>query len=138
MGERIDEQRIAATRRAEEAEEAQERAERELKAIEESAELAIYKHSKVVGLTNGRELLALMEDINSRAAVDRLVQEKGSKEIADGELRTMTESLRRGVGERQQTLTEDKPGARKPKELSEADTGLPEDELLELAGVTTG
>lgn len=134
LGERIDEQRVAATRRAEDAEEAQERAEGELKSLSESAALAIYKHKRVVGLTNGGSLLALMEDITSKAAVDKLVQEKGSKGIADGELRDMTEHLKRGVTERPQELTEDKPASRM-NVPSEADTGLPGNEMLELAGV---
>jgi hypothetical protein len=136
LGERIDEQRKAAALRAEEAEEAKEKAQKQLEDLKEAHELSVYKHDRVVGLTNGRELLALMEDVNSKAAVDRLVREKGSREIADGELRTMTQSLKRGIGERSQSLTEDKP-AKQPA-LSKADTGLEEDEMLELAGVTTG
>ena len=137
LGERIDEQRIAAMRRAEDAEQALEDVEKKLEVLQEQSEMDIYKYKKVAGLTNSGELLALMEGVCSKAAVDRLVHEKGSRDIADGELRTMRESLRRGVSEPRQTLTEDKLASASTR-LVASETGLPEDELLELAGVTGG
>lgn len=70
------------------------------------AELDAYKAKKVVGLVNSSNVLGLLEDVSSRADVDKVVSRHGSMEISDPNLREMRRHLQRGNGDMQE-LTED-------------------------------
>jgi hypothetical protein len=138
LGERIDEQREAAALRAEEAEaEAAKKIAEAEQLVEEAhderdqARLEAYKHEKVVGLPNGREVLALLENVDSRAAVDRLVAEKGSTGVSDGVLQEQVENLRRGKTGR--SLNEERPAI--PSGPSKDDLGQDMADMRRLAGI---
>ena len=135
LGERIDEQRGAASLRVEELEKERDEAVARATLAEEKLGLEVYKHEKVVGLTNGRELLALMEDVTSKAAVDKVVKSRGATEIADGELATMRDKLFRGIsdaaGMRQELTEDNKPPSGQKKD----DLGNDMDEMRQLAGI---
>lgn len=62
----------------------------------EDAELEVYKRDKVVGLTNGRELIGLMESVHDRAGVDELVGKNGLTEVRDPVLQRMRNKLGKG------------------------------------------
>jgi hypothetical protein len=100
---RADASLAEADERAEKAEamlvEAQERADR--------AELDAYKAKKVAGLVNSSSVMGLLEDVASRADVDKVVARHGSMEISDPELREMRRKLQRGQGD-ERDLTEDR------------------------------
>ncbi len=141
LGERIDEQHSAATLRVEDAEaEAakaivdRDSALRQVTLAEEKLELEVYKHDKVVGLANGRQLLNLMEDLDSSEAVDRLVSKKGAKDVPDAELAEMRRNLSKGVSERQE-LTEDR-GKKGGKPRVKDELGHDMDEMRHLSGIS--
>lgn len=101
IGEKLDDRRkIAEERvrelehRVEEAETKSSAAERLAEDIKSESELAIYKHEKVAGLTNSRELLPLLEGLTDRGKVDELVAKKGTTMVSDAAL----EKARRSVG----------------------------------------
>ena len=100
---RADDRLAESDARAEKAEallvEAEERA--------DQAELDAYKANKVAGLVNSSSVLGLLEDVSSRADVDKVVAKHGSMEISDPLLRDMRRSLQRGHGDEQE-LTEDR------------------------------
>lgn len=149
VGMEADAQRENAESRVVEAEEALQEAARESKQeLKEAAErveesekkldFEVYKHERVVGLANGRELLGLLEDTSSRAGVDRLVTEKGAGSISDGELAKARRTLQRGTGERQgktelNESTDQSPVSPKKDDLGN-DMGL----MARLAGVVKG
>ena len=135
LGERIDEQRDTASLRAGDLERDNAEAVEKARLAEEKLELEVYKHDKVVGLTNGRELLSLMEDMTSKVAVDRVVKSKGSTEVSDGDLNAMRKNLFKGISDNGgvQELTEDnKPPARSRKQ---DDLGNDMGEMRTLAGI---
>ena len=147
---RIDGQRVAAERDAEGLIEAREAAERELqeakaemeqrvRAAEELAEevkrereIEIYKREKVAGLTNGRELLGLMEGIDSEAVVDRLVEQRGERGMRDSELERMREELARG----RSAYDDSKLAPLNEEEEREDGFLMPLDHVRRLAGIT--
>jgi len=95
--------------------------------------LAAYKAAKVEGLANGRELLGLLEDVTSQAAVDDVVRRRGRAEVGDGDLREMRRHLQRGRGD-VQDLSED----RQPKAGGSGQTdefGVPWSNMQKLAGI---
>jgi hypothetical protein len=102
VGIRADTQLQEAEARAEKADKKRKTAVEELEEAEKRFEVDKYKYEKVASLSNGRELLGLLEDVESKAAVDRLVSKRGRDDISDGELADMRRKLRRGVGERQE------------------------------------
>jgi len=135
VGMEADSQRQDAESRVEEAEKERDNALEEATNAEAKLELEVYKHDKVVGLSNGRELLGLMEDITSRAAVDRLVTKDGVKDVSERRLADARKSLQRGVGERQEKeqLNEGVRASRSPKKDDLGnDMGL----MKRLAGVS--
>lgn len=94
-----------------EADERAERAEALLVEAQEratQAELDAYKAKKVVGLVNSSSVMGLLEDVTSRADVDKVVARHGSMEISDPDLREMRRRLQRGSGD-ERDLTEDRP-----------------------------
>ena len=101
------------------------------------ADLTVYKHDKVAGLTNGRALLALMEGVADRAKVDELVAERGTTMVSDAELQKVRAAAARGhVGSRSE-LNEDE--ALRPSAQGDADPvfdriGTSLDEASRLAG----
>jgi len=117
VGMEADAQREDAESRVNEAEAEAKQALEEAKAAERKLEIEVYKHDKVVGLANGRQLLDLMEDVTSEAVVDRLVTEKGVRDVSEQRLADARRKLQRGVGERQEkeTLNEDRDKPRSPR-----------------------
>ena len=81
-----EEQRTSAVQDAEEAQ-------RKLAESEERHGLELYKRDKVAGLSNGRELLSLLEAVQDRGGVDRVVELRGSRTMRDGELEAMRHSV---------------------------------------------
>lgn len=150
LGQRIDEQRINETsemsdkiseleKMLEEANEVAESAKTEANEVAENArklvenaELEVYKRDKVVGLTNGRRLIGLMESIHDRAGVDELVDKQGSTVVEDPELQRMRYNLSKGKTGSGIRLEEelDKPNKKKTDEL-----GNDVSSLARLAGI---
>lgn len=118
--------------RVEEAEEEAKSAKERADLAEDKLKLQTYKYEKVAGLTNGRKLLSLLEDVSSKDAVDRLVSDKGIQGISDPELRSMRERLQRGSGERQEITEEMQKRSSKPVPGMD---GI-DDDTLRLAGIT--
>lgn len=114
LGERIEEQRIGENEEArEEISELQAKLEEaidqskagqaeakklqeEIDSLKETHEVELYKRDKVVGFTNGRELIGLMESVHDRAGVDEFVEERGLREMADPELARMRRNFQKG------------------------------------------
>jgi hypothetical protein len=138
IGTEADTQRQDAEGRVQEAEEGREKALEEAKEAKRTLEIEVYKHDKVVGLANGRELLDLLEDVTSEAVVDRLVTEKGVRDVSESRLAEARKQLQRGSGERQErnTLNEAN-GDRKPASRKTDDLGNSMDFMKRLAGLST-
>jgi len=151
LGERIDEQRI---KEVGEANEKIEELERELeemredvstaksdakavrdeaKKLVEDAELEVYKRDKVVGYTNGRELIGLMENIHDRDVVDDVVGKNGLTGMRDPELQRMRESLFKGKTSKTMQLDE---SSQKPKIVKKDEFGNDMAEMVKLAGIS--
>lgn len=79
---------------------------RDLAEARAAADLAAYKAESVAGLTNGRELMGLLEGVASIDEVDRLVRQRGRTTMGDGQLERMRAQLTRGQG-RPATLEEE-------------------------------
>lgn len=87
--------------------------------VQGKAALDLYKHEKVAGLSNSRELLALMEGIADRAKVDELVARRGTTMVSDAELEQARKAVGRGhVGARSELNEEE---ARRPGIRGDAD-----------------
>lgn len=151
LGERIDEQRRAELDEADskisdleqsvqnainEASEAKlnakeiiESAKREL----DEANLKAYKLEKVARFSNGRELMALMEDVHDRSRVDTLISERGLTEMGDPDLQRMRKSLGKGQVN-SKPLVEEKT----PKKRIITDLGHDVSEMTLLAGIPQG
>lgn len=97
----------------------------------EAAHLRVYKLEKVVGLPNGRKLLGLMESVQDREAVDRIVAEEGVTRMSDPELERMKQIVK-GRFSKGMQLEEDtrKSGGSKLNEL-----GQDMDDLAVLSGI---
>lgn len=134
IGEEVDGQLKEANRRLLEAEEERDTALLEAKEASEKLDTEVYKHSKVVGLSNGRELLDLMEDVTSKGAVDKLVSKRGVGFVSDGDLAEMRKKLGRGRGERQQ-MNEGESQSERPQTAEERMSRTNMDEMAKLAGI---
>jgi chromosome segregation ATPase len=150
LGQRIDSQRIAEVEEANEeissleselkeavdqkeaAESKFEEARREFDNLMEEKELANYKLEKVAGLTNGRELIGLMESVHDRAGVDEMVEKRGLREVADPELQRMRESLGKGRTGKSMRI-EEEATAEPTKSVDELGNDM--FELVTLAGI---
>jgi hypothetical protein len=103
-----------------------------------TADLAAYKAESVVGLTNGHALLALLEGVEHKADVDRLVRERGRTTMGDGQLERMRAQTQRAQGQAA-PLQEDRAVA--PRGAGSAGSGdlaylgLDADEARALAGL---
>lgn len=151
LGQRIDEQRVNEVSEAndridelekklgeatEEAELAKAEAKSEInratKLVEE-AQLEVYKRDKVVGLTNGRELIGLMESVHDRAGVDDIVGERGLMVVADPELQRMRESLGKGKTGKSVRLEEEVDKQKRKHRIDELGNDI--SHLAALAGI---
>jgi len=79
---------------------------RDLAEARATADLAAYKAESVAGLTNGRELIGLLEGVASTDEVDRLVRQRGRTTMGDGQLERMRAQLTRSQA-RPATLEEE-------------------------------
>jgi hypothetical protein len=87
----------------------------------------------VAGFANGRKLLSLLESVDSKEGVDKLVQERGRKDVSDPSLQEMRKSLGKGRHSDGMRLDEDvTPFSHDMGELG-ADIG----DMRRLAGLTT-
>jgi len=102
VGMEADAQRSDAESRVQEAEESRAKALEEAEEAKRTLKIEVYKHDKVVGLANGRQLLGLLEDVSSEAVVDKLVTEKGVRDVSEQQLMDARRKLQRGMGERQE------------------------------------
>lgn len=147
IGEKLDARRQDAEERVRELEEALETAQAAATTATKIAEdvqsktsLEVYKHEKVAGLTNSRELLALMEGLTDRAKVDELVERRGTKVVSDAALEAARRSIGRGhVGADSELLAEDGAKRRRPGQPLNEDPvfdriGTSLDEASRLAG----
>jgi len=153
LNERIDEQRVEEVAKAKQLAEAAETrlsdalsevAQAKAEAAEEAgsirreleeARMQIYKLDKVAGLPNGRELLGLMESVQDRAVVDRLVAKRGVSEIGDPNLRAVREHVmaqRKGMMSDMHRLEESTANVKVQNEL-----GHNMAEMAILAGIPT-
>ncbi|MDD5510972.1 MAG: hypothetical protein PHI12_09180 [Dehalococcoidales bacterium] len=151
LAERIDEQRIAEVKEAnekiaevedllEEAQAKAEKAEERIRTIQESsnrrveeAKLQAYKLEKVAGLPNGRELLGLMENVQDRSVVDELVEKRGVRRMADESLNQMLDRVKKGKTGSRMRLEEEGEERHNRKRINEL--GQDMDELSVLAGI---
>lgn len=108
VGTELDSQRLDAESRVQDLEEQVNEAMEKLSSMEEKfeeaedhLELEIYKRQMVAGLPNGRELSSLLENVNSKDAVDALVTERGVRNVSNRELTEAREKLGRGLVERE-------------------------------------
>jgi hypothetical protein len=107
LAERIDEQYVAATLRADEADAEKDKAIENLEEASNLLKVEVYKRDKVVGLSNGRALFDLLEGVSSTREVDRVVKSKGATSVSDGMLEEMRQSLKKGTSNTDsQELTE--------------------------------
>lgn len=83
-------------KRAVEIGESMERRANEADKLAEEAELKAYRASSVVGLTNAHSLLSLIEDVEDRDAIDRIVSSQGSHKMSSKSLEEARTRLRRG------------------------------------------
>jgi len=105
--------------------------------IKSHSELNIYKHNKVAGLTNNRELLVLMEGLSDRTSVDELVAKRGTTMVSDAALEQARKKAGRGhVGSDSELTEEDRrsPGAIVEKDPVFGMIGTSLDEASRLAG----
>ena len=135
VGMEADAQREDAEGRVQEAEKERDEALEESTSAEAKLQIEVYKHDKVVGLANGRQLLSLMEGMTSEAVVDRLVTEKGSRDVSEQRLVDARKSLQRGTGEQQEkgSLNEEK--GKKPSGRATDDLGNDMDFMRRLSGL---
>lgn len=69
---------------------------RQLAESAKSAEVSAYARSKASTLTNSQELMSLLEGADSKAQVDRVVDQFGAKSVADSHLESLRQRVRRG------------------------------------------
>jgi len=107
----------------------------ESKEAEERHSFELYKHKRVVGLPNGRELIGLMEGASTKAVVDKLVTEQGTGRISREQITDARKKLMRGnsgLEEREnKLLNEEHRNADK-----EDDLGNDMDFMARMAGVS--
>jgi len=136
IGTEADSQRQDAESRVQEAEEARAKALEEAEEAQRKLDIEVYKHEKVVGLANGRQLLDLMEDVTSEAVVDRLVTEKGVRDVSEQRLAEARRNLQRGTGERQERNTLNEGKESKPSPRRTDDLGNDMSIMKRLAGLS--
>jgi phage shock protein A len=61
-----------------------------------SADVAAYARSKTSAQTNSQELMSLLEGADSKAKVDRVVDQFGASSVSDSALETLRQRVRRG------------------------------------------
>jgi len=118
IGEKLDARRIdaeeqvqAQTKKLEEAQAVADEAKKLVEDTQAEAELKVYKHEKVAGLTNSRELLVLLEGVADRAKVDELVAKRGTTMVSDAALEEARKRVGRGhVGAASELNEEDRRG----------------------------
>lgn len=89
------------------------------------ARLAAAKATKVAGLPNARNVLGLLENVESEAEIDNVVRRYGATEISDGQLRDMRRSLQRGRGaDNRENLTEDRRSVGGADDINEFGTSI--------------
>jgi len=97
----------------------------------EEADLKAYKLEKVARFTNGRELMALMEDVHDRSRVDTLISERGLTELGDPNLQRMRNSLGKGQVSEKPIVEETI-----PKKQFRTELGHDIGEIVTLAGIS--
>lgn len=97
----------------------------------EEADLKAYKLEKVARFTNGRELMALMEDVHDRSRVDTLISERGLTELGDPTLQRMRNSLGKGQVSEKPIVEETI-----PKKQFRTELGHDLGEIVTLAGIS--
>lgn len=139
IGEKLDRRANDALARAEEAEETAENAleEAELaKSGSKSAKIEAYKVSAVAGMSNGRQLLSLLEGVEDAKEVDRMVAKYRRAEMSDAELEGMRRNLRHGAPDAARSLEEEASGVDSVvDELAGSLMGVPMSEMQQLAGI---
>jgi len=101
----------------------------------EESELEVYKRDKVVGFTNGRQLLGQLEGISDRTVVDELVESNGTRTMMDPTLQAMRASQAKGRTGTGMHLEES--GEKKPKRriAHDVDEFAPMDEIRAMSGI---
>jgi hypothetical protein len=97
----------------------------------EEADLKAYKLEKVARFTNGRELMALMEDVHDRSRVDTLISERGLTELGDPNLQRMRKTLGKGQVSEKPIVEETI-----PKKQFRTELGHDLGEIVTLAGIS--
>jgi hypothetical protein len=97
----------------------------------EEADLKVYKLEKVARFTNGRELMALMEDVHDRSRVDTLISERGLSELGDPNLQRMRKTLGKGQVSEKPIVEETI-----PKKQFRTELGHDLGEIVTLAGIS--
>jgi hypothetical protein len=97
----------------------------------EEADLKAYKLEKVARFTNGRELMALMEDVHDRSRVDTLISERGLSELGDPNLQRMRKTLGKGQVSEKPIVEETI-----PKKQFRTELGHDLGEIVTLAGIS--
>ncbi len=103
---------------------------------EKRSRLEAYKVQKVAGLSNGRQLMSVMEGVTSKSAIDTLVEERGVQGIPGGDLEAMRARLSRGQAMSERELNEShqaKPSASGRPQVDEFGNNM--SEMQRLAGL---
>lgn len=78
-----------------------------LRSVAQTAEVTAYKRSVSAKHTNSQELLNLLEGADSKAQVDRVVNQFGQQTIADSDLESLRQRVKRGNLRRESTSLEE-------------------------------
>lgn len=106
----------------------------EAKSAAELAESAAYKARRTSGMTNSPRLMQMLEGVEDRGAIDKIVEEYGSDEMSSRDLRDLRARLKRGVRADEPVVESSERGANgvfRDPILG----GMSANQLLELSGV---
>lgn len=81
-----------------------------LESAARKAEVKAYSRTKASTHTNSQELLSLLESADSEAQVDRVVNQFGRRSVADSDLETLRQRVKRGNLRQESALIEESAG----------------------------
>jgi hypothetical protein len=107
----------------------------EAKSIAERAESTAYKARKTSGMTNSPRLMQMLEGVEDRDTIDKIVEEHGSDEMSSRDLRDLRARLKRGTKNEEEPLVESFGRGAKGVFRDPILGGMSANQLLELSGV---
>ena len=99
----------------------------------EEAMVQAYKAESVVGFSNSNNLMGLLENVNDKDAIDRIVHENGNHRMQSSRLEEARKTLRRGTANERPAALEEEQNGQLPNHSVFQDMSM--SKMRELAGI---